>query len=178
MIDGDTVLQALTYEGLRLSILPVVRFAGRHVQFAGIPAGAVSRRIKSKLKRELETAPQWHEPVLGYYWIDAVDWDDLLGRQRGWRDGKEKGMFVVDGGGDLHRRRRTPWNREVLEMCGWRFLPENRRWDADEREWVINAIHGLAAVSGLPDLESDAWLKRRAAEHCRFGRVTLTADPD
>jgi hypothetical protein len=87
-------------------------------------------------------------------------------------------MFVMDEVGNLYRRRRAPWNRDVLEMRGWRFLPENRRWDAVEREVVINAIDGLAAVRGLVDTASDAWLKRRAAEHCRSGRVTLTADPD
>jgi hypothetical protein len=87
-------------------------------------------------------------------------------------------MFVIDAGGSLRRIRRLPSNWETKAIKGWRFLPENRIWDANEREAVILAIEELAGIRDLVENESDAWLKRRANEYCRSGSVTLTADPE
>ncbi len=87
-------------------------------------------------------------------------------------------MFVVDENKSLGRIRRRPSNWDALTCRGWYFLPENRCWDADERDTVILAIEDLWAIRDLLDDCSDAWLKRRAAEYCQFRTVTLTADPD
>jgi hypothetical protein len=87
-------------------------------------------------------------------------------------------MFVIDEGGSLRRVRRLPSDWDKKAMSGWRFLAENRVWDADEREAVILAIEQLAGIRDLVENESDAWLKRRANEYCQSGSVTLTADPD
>ena len=87
-------------------------------------------------------------------------------------------MFAVDEGKSLRRIRRRPSNWDTLTCRGWLFLPENRRWDAYEREEVSLAIDELSEISELLDNCSDAWLKRRAAEYCQFRTVTLTADPD
>ena len=87
-------------------------------------------------------------------------------------------MFAVDESKSLRRIRRRPSNWDTLICRGWLFLPENRRWDACEREEVILAIGELSEISDLLDNCSDAWLKRRAVEYCQFRTVTLTADPD
>ena len=87
-------------------------------------------------------------------------------------------MFVVSEDGSLRRIKRRPANWDALSCRGWQFLPENRQWNADQRESVIASIDELYFVRDLLDTCSDAWLKRRAAEYCRSKRVTLTADPD
>ncbi len=87
-------------------------------------------------------------------------------------------MFAVDESNSLRRIRRRPSNWDTLTCRGWLFLPENRRWDAYEREEVLLAIDELSEIRDLLDNCSDAWLKRRAAEYCQFRTVTLTADPD
>jgi len=87
-------------------------------------------------------------------------------------------MFAIDEGGSLRRVQRRPSNWDVKMRRGWRFLPENRIWDADEREAVILAIEELAGIRDLVENESDAWLKRRATEYCRSRSVTLTVDTD
>jgi hypothetical protein len=69
-------------------------------------------------------------------------------------------MFVIDEGGSLRRVRRLPSDWDKKAMSGWRFLAENRVWDADEREAVILAIEQLAGIRDLVENESDAWLKR------------------
>jgi hypothetical protein len=71
-------------------------------------------------------------------------------------------MFAVPpqpGEGDLVRLLRKPAGAERMELSGWRFIPEKRLWDFDDREAVADAT-GLAALtpSGwmhLPDL----WFK-------------------
>lgn len=87
-------------------------------------------------------------------------------------------MFAVDECKSLRRMRRRPSNWDTLIIRGWLFLPENRRWDAYERDAVISAIEDLWALHDILGDYSDAWLKRRAAEYCQFRTVTLTADPD
>jgi hypothetical protein len=87
-------------------------------------------------------------------------------------------MFLIDESGFLRRSTRRPTNWDAKQRLGWRCLPENRPWDADEREAIILAIEPLAAIRDLIEQSSDAWLKRRAAEYCRSRCVTLTAHPD
>jgi hypothetical protein len=87
-------------------------------------------------------------------------------------------MFVIDEGGSLRHVLRRPANWDMKMMRGWKFLVENRVWDADEREAVILAIEQLAEIPDAAELCSDAWFKRRAAEYCRTRRVTSGTDPD
>ena len=88
-------------------------------------------------------------------------------------------MFMIDSGGNIRKIKRRPANVERLEFDGYRFIPENRRWDADELEWVAKALGDLYEIA--PDFvtssENEAWLKRRAQEFCLYGTLTLTADP-
>lgn len=83
-------------------------------------------------------------------------------------------MFAIDGAGNMHRIRARPAHWERLISDGWRFLPENRPWDADEREWAVQALGIYDVGPSLVDAD-DGWLKRRAMEYCQTGRVTLTA---
>ena len=88
-------------------------------------------------------------------------------------------MLMIDGGGNLVRVRRRPANWKRLQWRDdYRFVPENRGWDADEREWIAKAL-GLYDLFGVSMYEShnEAWLKRRALEYCLRGTITLTADP-
>jgi len=73
-------------------------------------------------------------------------------------------MFIIDGGGNLRRVRRRPRNWELLEAEGdYRFIPENLRWDVDDRERVAQAIELYdIAPSDSIDSANERWLKRRA----------------
>jgi hypothetical protein len=86
-------------------------------------------------------------------------------------------MFAVPwdvGEGDIVRvRRRPPWgNWRVRE--GWRFIPENRRWDADEREWISKAVglHGIAPSIWAEDLP-DRWWKALARAYVSGGDISF-----
>ena len=95
IITGSDLLNHLSYEHLRFSIIPMVLTADNdHLTFLKVPANAVVKRIKPKLKKRLETHPQWHDRVLGY-WVDEVIWDDLLGHQRGWMAFTHRGLPIV-----------------------------------------------------------------------------------
>ena len=60
-----------------------------------------------------------------------------------------------------------------MEAEGWRFLPENRRWDADDREAIARAT-GLAALTPTAWLaESDAWFKAFARAYARSRGLNL-----
>jgi hypothetical protein len=87
-------------------------------------------------------------------------------------------LFIIDGGGKIRLTKRRPKNWEKLEIGDdFHFIPENRDWDADEIELVSKAI-GLYDIStDAARLSGDRWLKRRAREFCRTGRLTLLADP-
>lgn len=82
-IAGEELLAAIDYRDLCLSILPVLQPSNRHLQFESIPDTASIKRIKPRLPRGLVSRPLWRDPVLGY-WIDVLDWNDLLGHNRGW----------------------------------------------------------------------------------------------
>lgn len=74
-------------------------------------------------------------------------------------------MFVVPpnaGEGDLVRIGRRPPPAHWMVREGYLFIPENRLWDADEREWISRAI-GLHSI--LPSAWAtgcDKWWKRAA----------------
>jgi hypothetical protein len=60
-----------------------------------------------------------------------------------------------------------------MEAQGWCFLPENRRWDADDREAIARAT-GLAALTPTGWLaESDAWFKAFARAYARSRDLNL-----
>jgi hypothetical protein len=46
---------------------------------------------------------------------------------------------------------------------GWIFIPENRRWDADEREWISKStrLHSILPSIWADDI-SDRWWKTLA----------------
>ncbi len=87
-------------------------------------------------------------------------------------------MFEITGGGIIKRRRQRPANWDTLECWhDYHFVPENRRWDADEREWIARAI-GLYDV--LPNAMysfEDRQLKRLARGFCQTRRLDLVAHP-
>ena len=82
-IIGHQIASNLTYDGLRLSILLVLQQAGCHTRFVSVHQDMATKRIKPKLKKRTPSRPQFRDKTLGY-WIDVLDWDDLLGPQRGW----------------------------------------------------------------------------------------------
>jgi hypothetical protein len=96
-VTGDAMFTCLSYEALRLSVLPVVRAAGNQLRFEKVPANAAVKRIKPKLKAGLVSHPQWRDRVLGY-WVDAVDWNDLLNTERGWVAYTYRGKMIVPHG--------------------------------------------------------------------------------
>ena len=69
------------------------------------------------------------------------------------------------GEGDLARVRRRPKHSHWMLAEHWVFVPENRRWDADDREMIAKAIglHALNPEFGLH--ETDDWWKRLAREY-------------
>ncbi len=91
---GDIATTYLTYKALRLSIIPVTHKVGSHLTFSKVSANVTIKRIKPKLKAGLVTHPQWRDRVLGY-WVDVVNWDDLLGQQRGWMAFTHRGQPIV-----------------------------------------------------------------------------------
>ncbi len=96
-VTGDAIFSCLSYDALRLSVLPVVQAAGSQLRFETVPANATIKRIKPKLKAGLVSHPQWRDRVLGY-WIDVVDWGDLLGPEQGWMAFTYRGEAVVPHG--------------------------------------------------------------------------------
>jgi hypothetical protein len=71
--------------------------------------------------------------------------------------------------GDLWRLRRKPAAAQRMAAEGWRFLVENRKWDAHDRELIARAT-GLAEITADGWLhESDEWFKAfaRAYSSCR-----------
>lgn len=93
-ITGDTVLNRVRFDALRLSIRPVVRTMDTALTFFKIPSNATVKRIKPKLKAGLTSHPQWRDRVLGY-WVDTVVWDDLLGHVQRWMAFTHRGQPIV-----------------------------------------------------------------------------------
>ncbi len=93
-LTGEEVMSCLNYQPLKLSILPVTYKINSHLNFVKVPANATFKRIKPKLKRGAVTHPQWRDPVLGY-WVDVLEWNDLLGSQKGWMAFTHRGEAIV-----------------------------------------------------------------------------------
>ena len=96
-VTGDAIFSCLSYDALRLSVLPVAHATSRQLKFEQVPANAAVKRIKPKLKAGLVSHPQWRDRVLGY-WVDAVDWDDMLNTERGWVAYTCRGKMIVPFG--------------------------------------------------------------------------------
>ena len=96
-VTGDAIFTCLNYDALRLNVLPVVCAVGSQLRFETVPANAAVKRIKPKLKAGLASHPQWRDRVLGY-WVDVVDWGDLLGPEQGWMAFTYRGKPVVPHG--------------------------------------------------------------------------------
>ena len=82
-VTGDAVASCLDYSAVRISIVPVVSVAGTQLSFSRIDPGAEVKRLKPRLPGGLASQPEWRDHVLGY-WIDRVEWSDLLGSSRAW----------------------------------------------------------------------------------------------
>lgn len=93
-VTGDAILGCLSYDALRLSIVPVIGPAGSQLEFEKVPANATVKRIKPKIKAGLVSHPQWRDRVLGY-WVDVVEWADLLSWQQGWMAFTHRGQPIV-----------------------------------------------------------------------------------
>lgn len=157
-IDGGKIIEALAYKNLELSILPMLRYSGRHVRFTSVPRDAVIKRIKPKLKRKLQTRPQWRDPVMGY-WIDVIDWDDLLGQQRGWMAFTVRGQPVTSGA-HPHGLCESPEDAMALaDGHASKIMPKMStcgRWSDDRptggeqyREWLVTLpYHPQSYLSG------------------------------
>ncbi|WP_420473796.1 hypothetical protein [Noviherbaspirillum sp. ST9] len=94
VVDGADLATQLHFNPLRLSILPVLSPAIVQLEFVRVPANIDYPRTKPKIKRELQSRPQWRDRVLGYS-VDVVEWDDLLGPVRTWMAFTHQGEPVV-----------------------------------------------------------------------------------
>jgi hypothetical protein len=81
-------------------------------------------------------------------------------------------MYAVPGNsgeGELLRLRQRPKFSNWMVREHWYFIPENRVWDADERELISKGtgVHCLSSEYGLH--EPDTWWKILAQEYlsCR-----------
>jgi len=84
-------------------------------------------------------------------------------------------MFILPpcpSEGDLTRKSRRPCDWWHLVSEGWTFLPENRRWDADEREWISRAsgLHQLSP-SESTNARRDKWWKAFARKYVQNGSL-------
>lgn len=96
-VTGEEVSSCLNYDALRLSVLPVTHKTSSQLKFERVPSDAKIKRIKPKLRAGVLSTPQWRDRVLGY-WVDALDWDDLLDTGRGWIAFTHRGEPVVPYG--------------------------------------------------------------------------------
>lgn len=94
VVDGADLAAQLHFNPLRLSILPVLSPALVQLDFVRVPANINFPRTKPKIKRGLQSRPQWRDRVLGYS-LDVVEWDDLLGPVRTWMAFTHQGEPVV-----------------------------------------------------------------------------------
>lgn len=94
ILDGGLLCEEVRYDEYRLSIIPVLNSAANHLAWLQAPPSEYLKRIKPKIKGKHPPTPQWRDPVLGY-WIDKVEWDDLLGPTRGWMAFNHRGNTLV-----------------------------------------------------------------------------------
>lgn len=147
-VTGNALLQCLNFKTLRLSILPMVRTAGNQLRFNEVPANVAVKRIKPKLKAGLVTHPQWRDPVLGY-WVDVVEWADLLGHKRGWIALTHRGQPINCRG------KRSP-------LCATR-----------EAAWALANAHAQMVFPKLTAMGRWSHLRLTGGEQYREWLVTL-----
>ena len=90
-VTGLQLLEKLDYRQLRISVIPVVYASQNHLSWIPVPADSNVRRIKPKLKGKFVLKPQWRDPVLGY-WIDMIEWKDLIEFERHWAVFNHRGV--------------------------------------------------------------------------------------
>ena len=149
-ISGATVIKRSDYSNLQLSILPMVHKAGSHLTFLKVPSETTVKRIKPKLKSGLQSSPQWRDPVLGY-WIDVIDWNDLLGHQRGWMALTHRGQPITshDQPLGLCDTEEIAWDladdhaKQLIPKMTARGLWSHLRLTGGEqyREWLVTLPH-------------------------------------
>jgi hypothetical protein len=150
LISGDALTEYVRFDALHLSILPVMYPASAQLAFERVPANARIKRLKPKLRAGLKSLPQWRDPALGY-WIDLVEWADLLGPTRGWMAFTHRGEPVTDAHktsglcttlaeakqlANLHARKHAATVQPSGEAPAAR-LPG----DAGYSEWVVTLPH-------------------------------------
>lgn len=169
-IDGDAVAAMLRFDALRLSIVPVVSPALSQLEFVRVPANAHIERIKPKLKRGLQSRPQWRDRALGY-WIDLVEWDDLLGPVRTWMAFTHRGEAVISESNPSGLCHSIDDAREMANRHAEKRYPKlsaQGNWSeyrltggADYREWLVTLPYYA------PSYLSDHYLNRNILLHLR-----------
>jgi hypothetical protein len=145
-LTAGNLAAALSYSDWRLSVLPALKYSSEHLRFSSIGETDSIKRVKPKLPRGLESRPLWRDPVLGY-WIDVIDWDDLLGEHRGWMAFTCRGEPVTshDRPGGLCESPEAAV--KLANRHAGRVMPKvstRGRWSsyrlnggADYREWLV-----------------------------------------
>ncbi|MCH8529598.1 MAG: hypothetical protein LAT80_14785 [Balneolaceae bacterium] len=93
-ITGKAISNQLQYKELIISVIPVVKSAKTHLNWIPAPPTEYIKRIKPKINNRNTSTPQWRDPVMGY-WIDRIDWDDLLGTKHCWMAFNHRGKSVT-----------------------------------------------------------------------------------
>lgn len=73
--------------------------------------------------------------------------------------------LAIDGGGRLHLLHRLPLDADNLECSNdWHFIPASGPIDADQREWLAQAIWGIDCSIDDADIPDDETLLHHARE--------------
>jgi len=83
IVKGEDLIKYLTYDHLKLSIVPMIKKTGHQLTFEKVPVNIGLKKFKPKFKSNAVTQPQWRDLALGYR-IDVVNWNDLLSEYSGW----------------------------------------------------------------------------------------------
>jgi hypothetical protein len=94
ILDGELIHTEISYDQYRLSIIPVVNSAKNHLNWLPVNTNTTIKRLKPKIKGNPTTTPQWRDPILGY-WIDLIEWNDMLGPVRCWIALTQRGEPLV-----------------------------------------------------------------------------------
>jgi hypothetical protein len=145
-LTGDELIKGLTYDGLRLRILHMLRYSDTHVRFISASSEHSAKRIKPKLKRQPPLRSLLRDPVLGY-WIDVAEWDDLLGRQRGWIAFTHRGQPLTSVGSPLGLCASPEEAMKLANSHAKKMMPKlslDHNWaayrltgGAEYREWLV-----------------------------------------
>lgn len=146
VVDGADLAAQLQFNPLRLSILPVLSRAVVQLEFVRVPANINFPRSKPRIKRGLQSRPQWRDRVLGYS-LDVVEWDDLLGPVRTWMAFTHQGEPVVSDANPTGLCHSLDEARNMANVHAAQLFPnrptqglwsENRlTGGSDYREWLV-----------------------------------------